>query len=163
MARVEDHEFEEAHWGHDADPDALSAAPGRVASIVGAAERAAAELREQAEARARERIAEAERAAEIRVRAADEEADETLADAREQAEAITGEATHTVAALEGEAQRARDEALQHRVQAAERACGPWLTAQGGYPVPIVEHGAGHGKGLRHLEAERGCHYSDKRR
>ena len=41
----------------DGDPDALSAAPGRVASIVGAAERAPRELREQAEARARERIA----------------------------------------------------------------------------------------------------------
>ena len=93
MARVEDHEYEESSWGHDADPDALSAAPGRVASIVGAAERAAAGLREQAEARARERIAEAERAAEIRVRAADEEAEETLAEARRQAEAITGEAT----------------------------------------------------------------------
>ena len=52
---------------------------------MGAAERAAAELREQAEMRARERIAEADRAAENRVQAAEEEAEELIANARSQA------------------------------------------------------------------------------
>ncbi len=77
--QFEETEFEQVHVPADAGPDALSATPGRVASIVGAAERAALELREQAEARARERIAEADRAADNRVRAAEEEAEEMLA------------------------------------------------------------------------------------
>ena len=49
-----------------ATPTRCRRPPSRVASIVGAAERAAAELREQAETRARERIAEADRAADNR-------------------------------------------------------------------------------------------------
>src|ERR1039458_5100172 len=95
MARVEESEFQESQFSHDADPDALSAAPGRVASIVGAAERAAADLREQAETRSRERIAEADRAADNRVLAAEEEAEDILGTARAQAEATTNEAVDT--------------------------------------------------------------------
>src|SRR5581483_3241331 len=80
-------ELERGKQGPGEDADSLASTPGRVASIVGAAEAAAQELRAQAESRARERIAEADRAAENRVRAAEEEAREILAGARAEAEA----------------------------------------------------------------------------
>ena len=119
-------------YAHEADPDALSAAPGRVASIVGAAERAAAELREQAELRSRERIAEAERAAENRVLAADEEAEETLASARAEAEATTQRSGREVDRLHAEAEQARDEAVSTLNDAREQAA----TAARGRPRAV---------------------------
>ena len=83
MAPMDEPEFERDRTTSTTPAPTRSAPPpGRVASIVGAAEHAAADLREQAEARARERIAEADRAADIRVQAAEEEAEEILASAR---------------------------------------------------------------------------------
>src|SRR5271168_4124556 len=96
---------EEQHVADDGGPDTLSAAPGRVASIVGAAERASLELREQAEARARERIAEADRAAENRVQAAEEESQEILHASRSQAESTRNEALSAVTEIHAEAER----------------------------------------------------------
>jgi len=46
---MEDPDFPDSDFDYDENPDALSSAPGRVASIVSAAERAAGDLREQAE------------------------------------------------------------------------------------------------------------------
>ena len=46
--QIQEQQYDEQHYEDDG-PDALSAAAGRVASIVGAAERASVELREQAE------------------------------------------------------------------------------------------------------------------
>ena len=67
-SRMDDPDFAEGDYEYGGDPDSLSSAPGRVASIVSAAEAAAADLREQAESRANARIAEADRAADNRVR-----------------------------------------------------------------------------------------------
>jgi vacuolar-type H+-ATPase subunit H len=108
---------------HESDPDALSAAPGRVASIVGAAERAAADLRDQTEARARERIAEGERAAENRVHAAEEEAAELLSAAHAQAQSDRDEMISAATQMHSDAERAREEAataLEQTHQQVER-------------------------------------------
>ena len=88
--------------GNGDSPDTLEAMPGRVESIVSAAEHAALDLREEAEKRAGERIEEADRAAEIRVSAAEEEAEELLESARAQAETTRRQA-------ESDAKRLRDE------------------------------------------------------
>ena len=102
------------------DPSATRSArrPARVAGIVEAAERAAAELREQAEARARERIAEADRAAANRVRAAEEEAEEMLREARAQAEAARNEA---VVGRRRDPRRGRARARERRRPSARAA------------------------------------------
>jgi cell division septum initiation protein DivIVA len=122
-SQIPEQEYEEHQYADDEGPDALSAAPGRVASIVSAAEQASLQLREQAEARARERIAEADRAADNRVQAAEDEAEELLSDARAQAQTTTSEAQAAAAELQGEAQRLRDEAAgtleQVRAEAAQ--------------------------------------------
>jgi F0F1-type ATP synthase membrane subunit b/b' len=109
--------------GHEAEREALDSAPARVAGIVEAAERTAAELREQAEARARERIAEADRAAANRVRAAEEESEELLREARAQAEAARNEAVAAVGSIHAEAERVRGEAQAEaeRLRAAAQA------------------------------------------
>ena len=49
--RMEDPDFSDSDYDYDENPDSLSSAPGRVASIVSAAEAAAADLREHAETR----------------------------------------------------------------------------------------------------------------
>lgn len=64
----------------------------KVAGILGAAERAADELRTRTEDNARDRIAEADRAADNRVKAAEEEAAEILASARQQAAKVRDDA-----------------------------------------------------------------------
>src|ERR1700726_2263802 len=117
--RVE-HEPESSRFSPD-EPGALGDAPGRVANIVAAAERAGAVLREQAESRARERIAEADRAAENRVRAAEEEAGEILHAARTQAESARNEALSAVGAPPAQAERVRDEAARALAEAREQA------------------------------------------
>src|SRR5271165_5402320 len=98
---------------------ALEATPGHVADIVAAAERAAAELREQGEARARERIAEADRAAANRVQAAEEEAQEILHAARSQAESARNDTLSVVGEIHAEAERVRSEARQEAEQMRE--------------------------------------------
>jgi cell division septum initiation protein DivIVA len=120
MPPVED-DPQGSRFAEEADPDALEAAPGRVASIVGAAERAAAELREQAETRTRERIAEAERAADNHVLAAEEEAEDILHAARSEAEATSNQAIAAATALHTEAERVRDEAARILAEAREEA------------------------------------------
>ena len=120
--RMDDPDFSDGDEDFGGDPDSLSSAPGRVASIVSAAEAAAADLREHAESKANARIAEADRAADNRVAAADEEAEELLATiARAQAEAMTAEASDTVARMTGELEQARDEAVKALADAREQA------------------------------------------
>ena len=114
-------EHHELEFFEDEGPDTLSAAPGRVASIVAAAESASRELRDQAEVRARERIEEADRAAEIRVQAAEEEAEELVSSAREHATSTKDEAESTAAELKAEAESTREEAARGLEQAREEA------------------------------------------
>lgn len=83
----------------------------RVASILRAAEDAAAGLRDEAERRADARIAEASRAAHNRVTAAEEEAAEILAEAQAAAGALREDAESESIAKRAEAQIAADQLL----------------------------------------------------
>lgn len=94
--------------------DALARASRQVASIVKAAEQAAAELLEQTEERADARIAEATRAADNRVAAAEAEAAELLGEARRKASVL-----HTTA--ESDAARIREEAKREAAALLEEA------------------------------------------
>ena len=88
----------------------------RVASIMRAAEDAAAELRAEAERRSDARIAEAARAADNRIRAAEDEAAELLGEARAEAQRVTE-------AAEADATRLREDARTEstRIVAEARA------------------------------------------
>jgi hypothetical protein len=78
--------------GPERASEVAAIAERKVAGILGAAERAAEELRTRTEDNARDRIAEADRAADNRVKAAEEEAAEILASARQQATKVRDDA-----------------------------------------------------------------------
>jgi cell division septum initiation protein DivIVA len=110
---------------------AATAAAEKVASIVEAAENAAADLRREAEDRVRARIAEADRGADNRVKAAEEEAAETLStarkeaaklrkDAKAEADRLVSEATSKGLEVAGRAQEEADRMLAEAAQEAEK-------------------------------------------
>ena len=107
------------------DSPAASAAAEQVASVLQAAEQAAAQLRLEAEERLRSRIAEGDRAAELRVSAAEEEATEILAAARDEAKRIVSEASskglEVIGRAQSEADRLRAEAAKGHDEASWRA------------------------------------------
>src|SRR5437763_2803802 len=107
------------------DSPAASAAAEQVASVLQAAEQAAAQLRLEAEERLRSRIAEGDRAAELRVSAAEEEATEILAAARDEAKRIVSEASskglEVIGRAQSEADRLRAGAAKGHDEASWRA------------------------------------------